>query len=761
MVTKKPTINIQIPKLDSFDLFAMLLWVGVLVPAVQLPSSATFTFARAIFFILWTALFFLYVAYRIFSEKKMIFYSSTVANTLMTVLGGSFVLSYLLSASRIDSLFGYDLSFASSFLILISLVVFYFSLKLAGLSLEFAVSRIFAVLPFTLAILDITSLFTYLLPAGFFERLLGNYSQYFTFFSNAPSALLGSAQQALFVHIIALLIATWQIAAVYKKGVALDVHLYRRLIVGALLTITASYLFFYTFAFSVTSLVVFVAVAVLLATLIFTNKTLHVKQFGMFTAMAVGIAALLGLVWLKTGIIGDLKPVSVSGAVSSSIIQQSFLNSTTPMWRQLVGFGVGTFPYLYMQYRPIESAQMYGNDTFFFKPSNFVTELFVEHGAIGVLLVAALMVMTVLAYRKASAKDSLVPEATILLVAVSALLTGPSSLVVLIVLFGALASFYDKTESLPELLPSVRAVDFKESTYTNKSVTRSGQLLFVLAFLYLGASVFSIIAPSMTMVGYAKGLQRYAVAKQQVAKKDTKALTTFSDAFALTSSYRQYCKDCAQLSYLSLNTLIGTSNLYSGLTVEQRNSSQELRQVRNMTLQSITDLLNKSTVRYDYWFTVAQAYQAIADDEKSTSLYTLAVQSVRNALSVNQYSIDANYLYVDVLLRLGNDTQINTEIKDKVAILKRLVGTPYQIQFIDAIMLAREQKFADSIKAFEKIEKDVAAANDLSTDDKKALTSLAQQRMEEVKKLQQTPVKPTTTPKPTPSATPTPTTTTN
>lgn len=761
MVTKKPTINIQIPKLDSFDLFAMLLWVGVLVPAVQLPSSATFTFARAIFFILWTALFFLYVAYRIFSEKKMIFYSSTVANTLMTVLGGSFVLSYLLSASRIDSLFGYDLSFASSFLILISLVVFYFSLKLAGLSLEFAVSRIFAVLPFTLAILDITSLFTYLLPAGFFERLLGNYSQYFTFFSNAPSALLGSAQQALFVHIIALLIATWQIAAVYKKGVALDVHLYRRLIVGALLTITASYLFFYTFAFSVTSLVVFVAVAVLLATLIFTNKTLHVKQFGMFTAMAVGIAALLGLVWLKTGIVGDLKPVSVSGAVSSSIIQQSFLNSTTPMWRQLVGFGVGTFPYLYMQYRPIESAQMYGNDTFFFKPSNFVTELFVEHGAIGVLLVAALMVMTVLAYRKASAKDSLVPEATILLVAVSALLTGPSSLVVLIVLFGALASFYDKTESLPELLPSVRAVDFKESTYTNKSVTRSGQLLFVLAFLYLGASVFSIIAPSMTMVGYAKGLQRYAVAKQQVAKKDTKALTTFSDAFALTSSYRQYCKDCAQLSYLSLNTLIGTSNLYSGLTVEQRNSSQELRQVRNMTLQSITDLLNKSTVRYDYWFTVAQAYQAIADDEKSTSLYTLAVQSVRNALSVNQYSIDANYLYVDVLLRLGNDTQINTEIKDKVAILKRLVGTPYQIQFIDAIMLAREQKFADSIKAFEKIEKDVAAANDLSTDDKKALTSLAQQRMEEVKKLQQTPVKPTTTPKPTPSATPTPTTTTN
>ncbi len=759
---KKKPLSIQIPRLDSFDVFSLLLWFGVLIPAVQLPSSATYTFARSLFLVVWVALFAVYVAYRIFAEKRMVFYSATTANTLIAALGGVFVLSYILSASPIDSLFGYDLSFSSSFLVLFSVVVMYFVLKLAGLSLELAVSRILSVLPVALVVIDFLSLASYLLPTSVYDKLLGSYSQYFTFLTASPAGLLGGAQQATIIHIIALVIAAWQFSMVYKKGAELTVEIYRRGIVGLFLAITTSYVFFLTFTPILLTIVVFVVVAAIIASLVMTQKSSQIKMFGTVLAIVMAFATLLGGIWWKAGIIGDAKSIAISAESSNSIIQQSFLNSSTPMWRQLVGFGVGTFPYLYMQYRPIASAQQYGNDTFFFKPNTFVSELFLEHGALGVLVFAALVVTLIMAFKNASSKSSLLPEVSVILISIGALLVGPSSLAVLVILFVAIAAFFDKVEALPELLPSVRAVDIKESTYTNKSSSMAGNILFGAAVLYAVVMFTTLVTPSMTMVGYAKAIQRYAVARQQVTKKDTAALQTYSDAYSLSSAYRRYCKDCAQLSYLSLSTLLGTSDLYNGLTEEQRNTSQELRQVRNMMLQSVTDLLSKNSVRYDYWLTVSQAYRGIADDEKSTSLYTLAVQSVRNALAVNQYSIDANYLYVDVLLRLGNDAQINNEIKSKLAILKQLVGTPFQIQFIDGIMLAREQNYDGAIKAFEAIKKEAADSQSMTTDEKKQITSLADKRIEEVNKLKQssTQTKPpaaTKTVTPTVTVTPTPT----
>lgn len=742
MLPKKQYLSIQVPKLDSFDLFSILLWVGILIPAVQLPSASTFTFLRSIFLVVWVAFFATYVAYRIYSEKKIFFYSATASNSIVAAIGGIFLLSYILSASKIDSLFGYDLSFSSSFLTLISLVVLFFVLKLAGLSLEFAVSRVLSVLPTSLVLLDVLSLFAFLLPSSVYERVLGGYAQYFTFLMNSPAALLGNDQQTFILHIVALVIAVWQFASIYKKGSALTVGIFRRGVVAVSLTIFSSYLFFVTFVFSTTTLIVYGITVAILATLIFSDKSSQVKIFGAVLGILVIFGVILGGLWWKAGIIGDSKTLSISASDSTVIIQQSFLNTTTPMWRQLTGFGVGTFPYLYMQYRPLTSAQMYGNDTYFFKPSSFVTELFVEHGAFGVLLFAALIISLIVAYKKATSKTSLIPELFVIVLISAVLLTSPSSLSILVIFFVALAAYFDKVEVLPELLPSVRAVDV--TTYTIKSNSVIGQLLFILSIAYLAFIVITLVTPTMTMIGYSKAVQRYSVARLQVSKKDTGAIQTYSNAFATASNYRQYCKDCAQLSYLSLSTLLGTSELYAGLTEEQRNASQELRQVRNMILQSITDLLGKNSVRYDYWLSVSQAYRGIADDEKSSSFYTLAVQSVRNALSVNPYSIDANYLYINILLRLGNDAEINTEIKSKLSVLKKLVGTPYQIQFVDGVMLAREQNYDGSVKAFEAIKQDAADSKTLTTDEKKQIISLAERRIEEVKKLKETatPVKP-------------------
>ena len=179
-------------------------------------------------------------------------------------------------------------------------------------------------------------------------------------------------------------------------------------------------------------------------------------------------------------------------------------------------------------------------------------------------------------------------------------------------------------------------------------------------------------------------------------------------------------------------------------------------------MQSATGLIGTNSTRYDYWLTVSQAYRGISDDENSTTLGTLAIQAARNSLSVDQYSVDALSEYIDMLLRLGNDTSINTEIKTRLGTLKSLVGTPYQVQFIEGVMLAREANYDGAIKAFEAIKKEAADSTSLSNDDKKTIITAAEQRISDVKKLQaeatKNPPKVTTTPivKITPSVTATP-----
>lgn len=761
MAQQKKRFTLRIPSLDTFDFLAILLWIAVLLPAIQLPSSATFTFLRSVFFIAWVALFVLYVAFRINAEKKIVFYSATAANGLMAAIAGSFLLSFILSASPIDSLYGYDLSFSSSFLVLISLVVFYFALKLAGLSLEYSVSRIFSVLPITLVAIDLIALVSFLLPQGFYTAIFGTYAQYFSFFANSPAGLLGGVSQSLFLHIIALAVALWQIATVYKKGEPLSLGLYRRAVVGGFLLLVTAYLLTVSFTFSILSVAVAFGVLATIAFLIVSTNNPRVKQFGVFALISLGVVAIITFATLQFGTFGTASQVTIPSQTSSTIIQNSFRNQGVQLWRYFTGYGVGTFPYLYLQHRPIDAAIRFGNDTYFFKPATFVGELFIEHGVIGVLVLLGFLTALVLAYKGASSRAMMTPEAVILLLAVGFLLTSPSSLAVLIVFFAAAAALLDKAESLPELLPSVRAVDVKESTYTNKAVAKTGVALLTLSVAYTLFVVLSLVPPTITMAGYAKSLQRYAVAKLQLSQGSTESSKTFMDAYALASRYRQYCDKCAQLPYLNLSTLVASTDLYAGLTLEQRNASAELRDIRNMTLQGITDLLGKNTIRYDYWLTISQAYQLIAEDEKSASLYILALQSARNALSVNPYSVEANYLFLDMLLKTGNTPEINTRVKETVALLKQLVGTPYRIQFTDGIIAAREQKYDEAISLFEKIKTEAQNAANLNENDKKLIVSLAEQRIEEVKKLktgtpqteQNTTPRPTQTPRPTPTVT--------
>ena len=758
MEVEKKALTITLPKLDSFDLFALLLWFGILIPAVQLPSSATYTFARSVFFIIWVALFSLFVGIRIIKEKRLFFYSAGVVNYLMLGLGVSFIVSFLLSASRLDSLFGYDLSFGSSFLVSISLVVMYFLLKLAGLSLEYAVSRLLSVFPFALVVIDLLqvlllALSKWVLRDGSLNTVLGNYGQYFSFLTSNILGLSGNVHQALVLHLVAVVIIAWQISVAYTRETKESSSLYRRIVAGILLGIATSYLFALTLSLASVSVLTVTTVAVLAVYVFGTNNQL--KKFGYIYGALLVLMLLIVGVWWKIGLIGEAKQVTITSSESSTIIQKSYQDTGIPMWRQLVGFGTGTFPYLYMKYRGIESSQKYGNATYFFKPANFVGELFIENGLLSLLMFSAVIGAVAVAYKKASLKKALGLEVTLMVLLITTLLTAPSSLPILVLLFVIFASFFDKVETLPEILPSIRAVDIKESTYTNKSVSRVGVVLLIASILYAAAMLLVLITSTMTMVGYARSLQRFAVAQSQVSDKPADALKSFSDSYSMATSYRKYCKECSQLSYLSLSALSGTNDLYGRLTEEQQANSTELRQIRNLLLQASTELLGTSTIRYDYWLAVSQSFQTIANAEKSTYFYTQTLLSIRNSLAVNPYSVEANYLYVDTLLRLGNDAETNKLIYERLAIIKSLVGTPYQIQFLDSIMLAREKKYDDAIAAFEQIKKEVSKATNLSADEVRQLSSLADARAAEVKKLKETPVTtPTTTVRP--SITPTP-----
>jgi hypothetical protein len=705
--------------------------------------------------------FAVYLAFKILREKRIIFFSASWGNYAVLLLTLATAISLAFSASRIDSLFGYDLSFASSSIIIFAAILLYFVLKLAGLSLEVAVSRVLSVLPLTLLLINFTSLFLYVLPVEVLERLLGNYSAYFSHFSTAPFSLLGNTQQALFIHVIAVVVALFQLAAAQKKGKSAKGELIKRGILSITLGIVLSYLIYTTFSFSLFGTAVYVA-ALLIA--LFTAYSFSQKEgkfmLVLFVGAMVAIAA-SGIIWNKAGVIGQFATPVLPIAESSSIITQSFLNGSTPMWRQLTGFGVSTFPYLYMQYRSVDAAKAFGNTTFFFRPNEFITELFVEQGALAVIAFVVLIFVTVKAFIKASAKKQLLLEVTLLLFIVAFLGTSPSSLLVLATLFIVLASFFDKVESQPEMLPAIHALDIKESFYTNRTISRGNQALLAAAVVLFIVTSAVLAKPTATMISYVRAAQRLNVSAQENSKENNTAVSskTLISAYTIALSAKNTCNECSQLNNLKLNSLLSLYAYYDGLTGKDRENSNELRQVKNMLLQSVTDLTAQNPARYDYWLSIAQAYKLVATDEKASSFYVLSVQSLKNSLKLNQYSIDASLLYIETLLSIGNDNEINTEIATQVSILKSIVGSPIQVQYYEGILLARAQKYTEAIATFEGIKKEVEATSQFTVEQKAAYIKLIDAAITDITKAEVENKKPAVTPTPsvtvTPSVTPT------
>jgi hypothetical protein len=255
--------------------------------------------------------------------------------------------------------------------------------------------------------------------------------------------------------------------------------------------------------------------------------------------------------------------------------------------------------------------------------------------------------------------------------------------------------------------------------------------------------------PFVGQIAYTRATQRYSAASYEQSKKDDNSSKTLINSYNAAALYSGTCSNCHSLYALKLNSMLTLHSYYDNLGEKERAESAELRQVKNMLLQSATDLLAKNPTRYDHWVTLAQSYRIFATEEKSTSFYILTIQSLKNALSLNPYSIDANYLYIDTLLAAGNNADLNTEIRAKVATLKEIVGSPLQVRFYDGILAARNRDYVTAIKLFEQIKGDIEKSTTINADQKASMQKLVDTSIEDIKKAQE---QSSVTPVPSPSA---------
>lgn len=762
MSTKEP---FKLPELDYFDIFSILIWLTLLIPAVQLPNNSSFTFLRSIILIFLILSFTLFIAIKTVKEKRMYFYSATPGNISMLVFAASIVLSLIFSASFIDSLFGYDFSFASSTLVLLALLLLYFTLKVAGLSLEVSISRVFSALPLTIIIASFVSLFAYFLPESAYYSVLGNYATYFTFAKSAPFALLGSSSATVLLSVIALVVASHQITSTFKLPLKVNFDFVRKFTTLVLLSILLSFTIYTSFVstqlFSLWNFVIFIIVGITLLYSYLQHKTKQTTRTLAIFASAIVLTFSLGLLWGKVGFIGALPSLSISQSESTEVLKQAFLNRQIPLFREFVGFGSGTYPYLYLQYRSLDAAKSYGNQTFFFKPATFIEEFFTETGLIGVISLLSLFIIVIYSYVKASNRKSLLLEFNILLIMLASIFIAPSSLASITVLILALAAFFDKYESLPEQLPAIRAFEIKETLYTNRSISRTGLFFIVFSVIASALLILSVIPAMQTIILNTKAQSRLIIGQTEAAKSVEVGAKTLQSSFEIANRPILLCSSCTTLSPLRLNSLIALESIYKTLPEDKQKESVELQQIYNLILAESSSLFSNTSARYDHWLLLSQAYRLLAEQEKSSTFYTMSLQSVKNALVNNPLSIEANYVYIDTLMTIGNTNEINTEIAGRIQLLKQLVGTPIQLQLTEAILYARIQQFSTALDILEKIKTETESLTSFTEEQKKQVIDIVNARIAEIKKAEQEAnskpqqtiqpsAQPTRTPEPTP-----------
>lgn len=738
--------------LSPMDIIAGSFWFVIFFLVFPLPNNGTPFAFKAGGFLIWTALTFLYTAFKISTTRKNLYFSLLNNNFVLLAILAVIALSTILSVSTFESLWGTDLSFVNSSIVIVAGIFMFFLVKMLNTSLEADITKFLKQIPFWFVVSSVISLIIFALPVSFYEGIFGTYSQYLGFIKDYAFILHGNGFNTFVFGLFAGLVTIWNLINPDNKEIIKSNTTF--IINGILLAVT-TLVTAYASPIERDIVIVYTLIG-----LLFSGIWLAIGMKEKDSAMRFGLASLgfiaaLGLIkfiYFSLKINGPIYAV-LPFDISLNIIRNSFVNTLTPLWRFLTGWGVSNFGYLFSLYRPLNVVQSVGSDIIFFKPFNFWMDIFAEQGILGFIAWATLLSNAVYTFYKSQNKQELYLEfALVLLIVVLSFITF-FSVPVLIVLFLVFGIYFAKYELQQNNLGKIRVVNLTSVDYKGNTSTLLPRTLIVSAIILTIATLYITIQGANIYVSMLKVFKRNGVAQSFVSQnKPKEAAEAFVSTYNAAVAGENICQSCSIFSYMKLNSLYSVYLLSYSSADQLKDLNLDKRFLANRVINHAYNLVERSPVKSDYWYLTANVFASVAEIEKSQAYADEALLSYSAALSQNPLNINARYSYLDFLTKLGEDQQSLQLTAENLNILKQIVGSPIRVAFIEASYNVRLKQYDNAIKIYEEVKKALDTLN-LTQKEKDDIRKFTDEQIAATKKLKE---KPPVTPTPTPTGSVTP-----
>lgn len=744
--------------ITAFDIVVGLLWFALFFLTFPLPNNGTATVLKSGGIILWAIVLFLYLGFLLYKSKKSIFFSGLKNNLFMLGILATLIVSTALALFPADALWGNDFNMSSSSVILMVGAVAFFVIKIISVSADKSIVRFLQQMPIWLLLSDVVSAILYAIPHSLFESMFGNYAEYLTFLKTSPYVLHGNPLNSLAFHVLAIIVLAWMVSLYMTKRSDKDkqvgtvsqwILLVALSIFGSLSLPTSGNMIMYLVGIVVLFLLFWSFIAI-------RDKDQKTQIFlaAMLASFVVMVVA--RFVFFQLSIATTNLYLSMPIGTSIEIIQASFMNRATPIWRLLVGWGGSAVSYLFPLYRPLEIVKALGSDVLFYRTSNFWFDILVEYGLLGILVWGGLIANAVYMFFKSKKSSELYVEFslfTVLLLFSFVTFFSPFMILLWIVV---LALYFDKVEMQQDNLKEIRAVSLHITDY--KSNVEN-----IIVHVVLGASIiFAIVGTwilgqgAMTHYYLLRASKRVSIAQEYIRLGDyEKASNTLVSAYSESVKGTTVCNKCAPFFNLRLNSLYSLYLLNNSYPDKVGASTIDKRFLANRLINHAYALVDENPLRGDYWLSAAGVFSAMSETQKSGPYADEALLSFTAALNQNPYNVTARYDFIDFLVRLGDDPQSIQLIGQNLEILKSTIGSPLRVRFIEAGYAIKLRQFDQAIKAYEDIKASVESST-LGAVEKEELLRFTNEQIEQVKKIkeQATTQQPSAAPAPSPSATP-------
>lgn len=755
----------QVPKLSlavsAFDVVSGIFWFSLLFLIFPLPNNATSTVLKGGITIIWVAILFIYLGLLLRKSKKSLFVSSLKNNIIVVLLFVSLVVSSLLAIFPPDALWGQDFNMGNSTFLVITGILAFFLLKFMSVSAEKDLSKFFRVMPVWLVISDIVAVILYLIPETTYITVFGNYAEYLSFLRLSPFNLHGSAINTLMYHVLAINILGWQVSEVLTSKPAKGKN--TNLIAYGLLLIVASIFAGAALPVAGDMLIMLFGAAVIFLLfwgfISFRDKSKKSQSYLGLMLIGFVVMILARLLFTQVHVTDTNIYLTLPVGTTLEIVQSSFMNRSTPIWRLLTGWGGSAFSYLYPLYRPASIVQQYGSDVSFFKSTNFWSDVLIEQGFFGIILWGALVINAVVSFFKSLKPEQLYFEFSLFtILAIFSIISFIPTLV-LVVLFIVLAAYFDKVENQQENLKEIKVVSLHLTDYKSNVSNVIVTVFLAAAGIFLVFAVSLFVQGAMIHYYLLRTSQRINVAQYNLSRGDyTKAGSTLVDAYTIALNGTAYCQQCPTFTYLKLNTLYSLSVLNTNYPDKVGSLNIDKRFLSNRLINHSYALVDENPLRSDYWILSGNVFASLANSEKSPAYADEALLSYSAGLNLNPYNVQGRYDFVDYLAKLGDDAQSVQLMGQNVEILKQIAGGALKVQLLEAGYNVKLKQYDNAIKIYNQLKASLDQTS-LSTADKESIVKFVNEQIEAVNKLKtdkgtKTETTPTASPTPTPTPTP-------